>query len=178
MEKKEVMLNTFLALENLYGSEVTEDFEKIIPRVVNDDVSVNSYSFESDAWCELVNGDRKFFAIQIDDCLDEIIDIAEGKLITPVRLVVKDDNKFTVAFNPANNSIIVLTLTKPTTELFGCIIREYFKRPDYNEIVKAREEEALAVARAEEAAVSAAIQKMFDEGPEPNLIDAYIDLNQ
>jgi len=58
MEKTEIMQNTFLALESVYGSEVTDDFMKFIPRVANDDVSVHSYSFLPESWLKIKQRNR------------------------------------------------------------------------------------------------------------------------
>ena len=169
MEKTEIMKNTFLALESVYGSEVTEDFMKFIPRVVNDDVSVHSYSFLPESWLKIKqrnkdgsDGDDIWLLI-VTDVVDDF-DVKDGNLITPTRIILKDQNyPLQLAFSPKENNIVVISKKQPDIELFGVIVKEYFKRDDYEEIVKARQEEAEAAAKAEEAAVEAAINKILQE---------------
>lgn len=169
MEKTEIMQNTFLALESVYGSEVTDDFMKFIPRVVNDDVSVHSYNFLPESWLKIKQRNKDgsdgddIWLLAVTDVVDEF-DIKDSNLITPTRIILKDQNyPLQLAFNPKDNSIVVISKKQPDVELFGVIVKEYFKRNDYDEIVKARQEEAEAAVKAEEAAVEAAINKMLQE---------------
>lgn len=182
MEKKEVLINTFAALESLYGSEVNEDFIKFIPQVVNDDISVNSYTILPESWVPLKtkinNKEEDSWVISVTDALDVNIDIKDGQLITPVRVIAKDSRPYYIAFNPSDSSLVIIAYSKPETEIFAVIVREYFKRPDYDEIVKARQEEAVAAAKAEEAAVSAMLDKMIREGIESGDVDTLKDLRQ
>lgn len=184
MEKTEIMQNTFLALESIYGSEVTDDFMKFIPRVVNDDVSVHSYNFLPESWLKIKQRNKDgsdgddIWLLAVTDVVDEF-DIKDSNLITPTRIILKDQNyPLQLAFNPKDNSIVVISKKQPDVELFGVIVKEYFKRNDYDEIVKARQEEAEAVAKAEEAAVEAALDKMIREGIESGNVDTYNEIKE
>lgn len=179
MEKTEIMQNTFLALESVYGSEVTEDFMKFIPRVANDDVSVNSYTFITESWLKIKQRNKDgsegddLWLLAVTDVVDEF-DVKDGNLITPTRIILKDPNyPLQLAYNPKDNSIVVISKKQPDVELFGVIVKEYFKRSDYDEIVKARQEEAKAAAEAEARAVEETLDRMIREGIESGDVNTY-----
>ena len=116
--------------------------------------------------------------LAVTDVIDEF-DVKDGNLITPTRIILKDQNyPLQLAFNPKDNSIIVISKKQPDVELFGVIVKEYYKRSDYDEIVNARQEEAVAAAKAEEAAVEAALDKMIREGVDSGNVDTFRELKE